>query len=155
LGYLDASEFFIGYRIFFTILAILVGIFFFQEHISSSQYIGIVIGFLAFFFLYEPRKKARARWELLRGVFFLVLGTLIAVVVQSIMKDFSLSSAPLMVYLFWQGLTYCISAWIFDYKKFHDTRDFFSSFLKNKVLLIISGILTALSGLGTILAYET
>lgn len=105
LRYLDASEFFIGYRILQTILAICVGVLLFQEYISGGQYLGIMIGFMAIAFLYEPRERIRAQKELLRGILFLIFSALFTITFHIISKDFSLSSSStttFLLYFFWQ-----------------------------------------------------
>mgnify|MGYP007124594482 FL=1 len=50
LNYLDSSSFFINYRIFSSILLIILGQIFFWENISINEYIGILLWFIIFFY---------------------------------------------------------------------------------------------------------
>jgi len=104
LNYLDSSSFFINYRIFSSILLIILGQLFFWENISINEYIGILLWFIIFYLLLEKKYNTESTNELYKGFIYLAVWVVWVSVIWIIQKNFVLLDLDFASYIFFAWL---------------------------------------------------
>jgi uncharacterized membrane protein len=116
LEYLDTSSYFINYRIFSSILLLILWQIFFWETISIKEYLWIFLWFIIFYLLIEKKNKELSNTNLLNG--FLYLGVWIVWVswIWIIQKNFVLLDLDFTSYIFSSWVIWALITLIFKEK---------------------------------------
>lgn len=115
LVYLSSSEYYIGYRISMTLGLVIIGIIFLGESVTSSQLFWLMLWSVAILFLFEDDAKLRTSRNWGRSLFFLFGSVIAGICIQVIGKMQGLSSLPISVMLFFQGITMLFITGLFDF----------------------------------------
>ncbi len=155
LRYLSSSEYYIGYRIFTTIGLIVVGIAFFHESISLSQFFWLFLGSIAIALLLEEDRGLRHSRSWKKACMLLIVSVIAGVVIQIIGKIQWISSLPIPTMLFYQWIMMMLISSVFDRKKitvfFHWKKN---DILLTLVILIPATICVYIAAVYNLLAYS-
>jgi len=116
LKYLDSSTFFINYRIFSSILLIVLWQIIYSEVINIREYIWIFIGFIIFYLLLEKKYSREPmnnfiKWYLYLGIWVLWVST-----IWIIQKYFVLQDLDFMSYMFFSWTVGIFMTILFNWK---------------------------------------
>ncbi len=137
LAYLSSSEYYIGYRISMTLGLVIIGIIFLGESITSSQLFWLMLWSVAILFLFEEDIKLRTSRNWGRSLLFLFGSVIAGICIQVIGKMQWLSSLPISVMLFYQGMTMLFITGLFDVSAL---RNFFGTSKESIVSILLIGI---------------
>ncbi len=153
LHHLSSSEYYIGYRIGLTIVLTILGVLFFKENVSYSQYFGLFLWTIAIIFLFEDDKKLLHSRKWGSAILFLFLSIVAGVGIQIIGKLQGTSDFSLPAMLFYQWVTMLIISVCIDRKKL---RVYFTHWRENYntlIIWIIATICVYISAISVLNAY--
>ena len=108
LKYVDSSTYFINYRIFSSILLIILWQILFWEIISSKEYIGIWLGFIIFYLLLEKKNKKESNFDFKKWMKYIFIWVILISVIQLMSKSFVMSGENILSLFVVQGITWII-----------------------------------------------
>lgn len=114
LKYLSSSSYFINYRIISSIWLLLIGLFFFTEHISLKEILGIIVWFVVFYLLIEKKDTKESVWDVKKGFFYLFLGTIGVALLQTAAKNFAIGDYDVLSLIFFQWVYGVIFSYVFQ-----------------------------------------
>jgi drug/metabolite transporter (DMT)-like permease len=134
LEHVSTSFFFINYRIFSSILVLLIGLLFFSEELQIKDYLGMLVGFLVFFALLENTKESTIKKKIGLGLLYTLLAIVFISFTQYLLKGSSYYQIGLFDFLFFLALFGFLFASIINRKKITNKYVFFNN--KNKIVSI-------------------
>ncbi len=153
LHYLSSSEYYIGYRIGLTIILTILGVLFFKESISYSQYFGLFLWTSAIIFLFEDDKKLlhSRKWGNAILFLFLSIGAGVGIQIFAKLQGTSDFSPPIM--LFYQWVTMLIISVSIDRKALRVYFTHWRENLNTLIIWIIATIFVYISAISVLNAY--
>lgn len=139
LKYLSTSEYFIGYRIFTTILLLIIGTIAFSEIITWPQIFWLILWSFAIIFLFEEDIKLQKSRNWNKALIYLSLSILAWWAIQIIGKIQGLDDFPYSSMLFYQGVAMLLLSSIIDRKVI---RHNLSNIIEHRNILLITFIAT-------------
>lgn len=104
LKYIDASTYFINYRLLSSIWLLILWQILFGETITWKEYLWIGIGFIIFYLLLEKKNKNEKKTDFKKGIIFLLYGAILITVLQLLAKDFVITWIDIISVVIMQGI---------------------------------------------------
>lgn len=116
LKFLDTSTFFINYRILSSILLMFVWMIFWNEIISTKEYLWIFLWFITFFLLMEKKYKWESDKKLWKWYAYLMVWVVWVSILQSLQKNFAIHDYSYPSYLFYSWIVGSINTYLLKAK---------------------------------------
>ena len=116
LKFLDTSSFFINYRIFSSILLIILGQIFFGEYIDSNEYIWIILWFIIFYLLIEKKQISDDKKDVWKWYIYLWLAVIILSLIWILQKYITTDYFDLDLYLVYSGFVWIFATYVLKWK---------------------------------------
>ncbi len=114
LKYLPASTYFVNVRLLSSFTLLFIGIVFFKDVISISEWIGFVLGVIAIVLLFEKDEKSSKNYK--KGVLLLLVGVWLLIFGHTVVKVFSSQANIIPIVLFISFLSAFLFSLIIGYK---------------------------------------
>lgn len=105
LKYVDTSTYFIIYRVFSSILLLILWQLLFWEFITINEYLWIVLGFIIFYLLLEKKDKKESTFDFKKGIKYIFIGIILISIIQILTKNFVLSWEDIFSLFIVQGIS--------------------------------------------------
>ncbi len=103
LDNISSADYFINYKSILSLTIIVIGHVIFLEKFRIQDYIGLLIGFIIFYLFYKKEKTSK-NINFKKGIKYLLIGVVLAVLLHSISKHMVSQGTHLFSILFFQGL---------------------------------------------------
>lgn len=105
LKYVDTSTYFIIYRVFSSILLLILGQMIFWELITVNEYVWIFLGFIIFYLLLEKKDQKESDFDFKKGIKYIFMGIILISIIQILTKNFVLSWEDIFSLFIVQGIS--------------------------------------------------
>jgi len=105
LKFVDTSTYFIVYRVFSSILLLILGQIVFWELITLREYMWILLGFVIFYLLLEKKDKSESNFDFKKGIKYIFIGIVLISIIQILTKNFVLTGKDIFSLFIVQGIS--------------------------------------------------
>lgn len=119
LKYVNTSTYFINYRIFSSILLVILWQLLFWETITINEYLWIILWFVIFYLLLEKKEKWEKESDFRKWIIFIFYCVILVSFLQILAKDFMISWFDPYSLLFFQWIFWILVSCIVNIKKWH------------------------------------
>lgn len=141
LKFLSSSTYFINYRIFSSILLLVLGQVFFWELISTKEYIWIFLWFFIFYLLLEKKDSQETKSDFKKWYIFLTLGIVLLSIIWLSQKYLILWNFDVMSYMLYSWFFWIFSVFILSKNKDKALRSLYLKESKDKILVLSAWII--------------
>ena len=153
LKYISSSIYFINYRIFSSILLIIIGFLIFSEEFSIFYFYGFLLGFTVFYLLHDKDKDAvKEKNDFTKGIKLLFIGIICISMVQTLSKFSAVGDLNIFSIMLFQGVFGILLTLFSNRKKIKENLKIIPS-IKDHLLFIGAGVLNFLSIFFVFLAF--
>ena len=105
LKYISSSIYFINYRIFSSILLIILGLLIFSEEFSILYFFGFLLGFIVFYLLHDKDGDvSKEKKDFSKGIKLLFIGIIFISIIQTLSKFSAVGDLNIFSIIFFQGV---------------------------------------------------